>query len=156
MPLLIIRSIFGLGLEFGSSTSLKKIKCLFWLACHNLAPILSLLHHRNLKPSTFCNRCRVDEETFLHWVQDCYHSKNLWLNLWLHLSRFFSAQHRCTWLRIGISGSQINLFAASIWGTWRNCNATCFANETTALYRLSLAARFLSETIYFLLFHQHI
>lgn len=35
---------------------------------------------------------------------------------------------------------------AGIWGTSSNCNATYFVNETTLLYRLSLAACSLSET----------
>jgi len=35
----------------------EKYKFLFWLACHNLAPTLFMLNHRNLAPSATCSHC---------------------------------------------------------------------------------------------------
>ena len=35
----------------------EKYKFLVWLACHDAAPTLSLLHHRNIAQSASCTRC---------------------------------------------------------------------------------------------------
>lgn len=43
----------------------EKYKFLIWLACQNVVPTLSLLHHRNIAPSPTCARCGEDDETFL-------------------------------------------------------------------------------------------
>jgi len=43
----------------------EKLKFMFWLACHNSVPTLSLLNHRNFSPSIVCTRCILAKETFL-------------------------------------------------------------------------------------------
>jgi len=35
----------------------EKINFLIWLACHNVAPTLALLNHRNMVKSAICSRC---------------------------------------------------------------------------------------------------
>jgi hypothetical protein len=56
----------------------EKIKFLFWLACHNSVPTLSMLNHRNIAHYAMCSRCGLHDETFLHCVRDCTHCNHLW------------------------------------------------------------------------------
>ena len=68
----------------------ENIKFLFWLACHRSVPTLSLLNHINLAQSAICTRCDLQNETFLHCVRDCNHSRILWQQVGFTHSHFFS------------------------------------------------------------------
>jgi len=68
----------------------EKIKFLFWLACHNSVPTLSMLNHRNIAHSAMCSRYSLHDETFLHCVRDYTHSKHLWQQVRFNHSDFFS------------------------------------------------------------------
>jgi len=108
----------------------KKIKFLLWLTFHDLVPTLSLLNHRNISHSAVCNnRCDFHNETFLHCLRDCTHSKPLWHQTdFTHLD-FFSNEDAINWIKNGVMGFCSFSFASTIWWTWRNKNMMRLSNE---------------------------
>lgn len=90
----------------------KKYKYLVWLACHNSVPTLSLLHHRNIAPSSICSRCEMHEETFFHCIRDCRFLRAIWLRLGFNDPTFFTSDCVVDWLKEGLKGSQAVMFSA--------------------------------------------
>jgi len=108
----------------------EKYKFLFWLACHNVAPTLSMLNHRNLAPSATCSHCGLQNETFLHVVCDFTFSTLLWHHLGFTNPDFFSSMDAYDWLRKGAKGSKANTFSVGVWWSWRHRNLMCLGGET--------------------------
>jgi len=104
--------------------------------CHDAVPTLTLLHHRKIAPSATCTRCGDHEETFLHCVRDCRHSKIIWHKVGFLSHDFFSTTSATEWIRNGTNSSHSILFLVALWWVWRNRNLTCLNNETWSLYYL--------------------
>lgn len=115
----------------------EKHKFLFWLACHNSVPTLTLLNHRNISPSPLCSRCGLEDETFLHCVRDCNFSNIIWHHVGFHNVNFFANLDVTDWLKEWSMGSHSFLFAATIWWAWHHRNLMCLSNENWPLCRLS-------------------
>ena len=125
----------------------EKYKFLVWLACHDVVPTFSLLHHRNMVPTTACPRCGNHDETFLHCVRDCTHSINIWHHIGFTTLDFFTNLCAQDWLKAGLTGSHSNIFSAGIWWTWKHRNLTCLNNEVWSLHRLSFNIQNSTEVI---------
>jgi len=111
---------------------------MFWLACHNSVPTLSLLNHRNLAQSAICTRCGFQNETFLHCVRDRNQSRILWQQVGFTRSNFFSNENTHDWLKNGSLGPLSRLFVATLWWVWRTMNMTCLGNENWSTTCLTL------------------
>lgn len=92
----------------------KTIKFLIWLACHNGTPTCSLLHHRGMLQPNVCQRCQIEEETFIHCVRDCHISKRMWQSLGFRHQEFFQEMDMSDFLRYGTSGQRVELFLAGL------------------------------------------
>jgi len=125
----------------------EKIKFLFWLACHNSVPALSMLNHRNIAHFAVCSRCGLHDETFLHCVRDCTHSKHLWQHAEFNQSDFFFNEDAINWIKNGVMGPYSFLFAATIWWAWRNRNMTCLGNENWTKDKLSFNIQGMVDTL---------
>lgn len=68
----------------------EKFKLLVWLACHNVVPTLSMLHHCHIAPSATCSRCGDNEETLLHCLCDYRFSSSNSCKLGFTAHDFFS------------------------------------------------------------------
>lgn len=104
------------------------------LACHNLVPTLSLLNHRNIAYSLVCCQCWPIDETFLHYVRDCNHSRHIWQPLGFNKLMFLTNNVTHDLLKNGLMGLLSFLFAATVWWAWRNRNMTCLGNDTGMLF----------------------
>jgi len=107
----------------------EKLKFLFWLACHNSAPTLLLLNHRNIAPLVVCSPCGLEDETFLHCVHDSTFSRAIWHHAGFLDTSFFANMEVSVWLKDGSMGTQSFLFASSVWWAWRHRNLMCLNNE---------------------------
>ncbi|CAJ2643293.1 unnamed protein product [Trifolium pratense] len=125
----------------------EKIKFLFWLACHNSVPTLSLIYHRRMTSSSTCPRCGTHDETFLHCVRDCNFSRPIWQHLGFISPNFFYSTDVHEWLKFGSSGSQISAFSAGVWWAWRHRNLMCLQNETWSINRLSFNIQSMIATL---------
>lgn len=94
---------------------LEQIKFLFWLACHNSVPTLSMLNHRNIAPSPVCFWRGHHDETFLHCVKDCNHSRIIWQRLSFNQPDFFTNSVNHDWLKTNSVGPLTFIFAATVW-----------------------------------------
>jgi len=116
----------------------EKHKFLFWLACHNSAPTLLLLNHRNIASSTTCSHCGgLDDETSLHCVRDCNFSRIIWQHVGFHDANFYSNTDVIDWLKGGSLGLHSFHFAATVWCACRRRNLMCLSNENYLLSCLS-------------------
>lgn len=115
----------------------EKYKFLVWLACHNAAPTLTLLNHRNIINSATCFRCGEHEESFLHCVRDCRFSKSIWQQVGFSSQAFFTSLSATDWLKEGANCSRSTIFLAGLWWIWRHRNLMCFNNETLSPVRVS-------------------
>lgn len=111
----------------------EKIKIFFWLACHNSVPTLSMRNHRNIAPSPICSRCGLHDETFLHCVRDCAHSKSIWHRIGFIHNDFFSTSVTHEWLKNNSVGHLSFTLATTIWWAWRNRNMMCLENKNWTL-----------------------
>ncbi|GAU18899.1 hypothetical protein TSUD_228890 [Trifolium subterraneum] len=118
-------------------TGPEKLKILFWLACHEAVPTLAMLHHRNIASSPICPRCSNHNETFLHCVRDCIHSKTVWDQLGFTNSSFFDSTMAHEWLKHSYFSPRRLLFLAGVWWIWRHRNNMCLGDETWSAVRLS-------------------
>jgi len=125
----------------------EKIKFFFWLACHNSAPTLSMLNHRNIAHSVLCSRCGFHDETFLHCVRDCTHSKYLWRQAGFNQSNFFFNDDAINWIKNGVMGPYSFLFAATIWWAWMNRNMMFLDNENWSNAKLSFNIQSMVDTV---------
>jgi len=125
----------------------EKIKFLFWLACHNSVPTLSMLNHRNIVHSAVCSRCGLHDETFLHCVRDCIHSKHSWQQAEFNQSDFFSNEDTINWIKNRVMAPYSFLFAATIWWAWRNRNMMCLCNENWLNAKLSFNIQGMVDTL---------
>jgi len=116
---------------------LQKYILLVWLACHDVVPTFSLLHHRNMAPIAACLRCGNHDETSIHCVRDCTRTTNIWHHISFTALDFITNLCTQDWLKAGVTGSYSNLFWAGIWWAWRHRNLTCLNNEVWSLHRLS-------------------
>jgi len=91
----------------------EKIKFLFWLACHNSLPTLSMLNHRNIAHFVMCRRCGLHDETFLHCVRDCTLSKHLWQHAGFNQANFFSNEDATNWIKDGGDGPLLFPFCSN-------------------------------------------
>lgn len=125
----------------------KKDRILFRLAYHNSVPTLSMFHHHHIKSSPLCNQCDDDNETFLHCVRECIHSRNLRLYLGSLLPTFLQLSR--------IANPHLNLIVAGVWWAWRSRNSMCLAHENIPILRLSLVACTMPETFYSCIHSSH-
>jgi hypothetical protein len=72
-------------------------------ACHDAAPTLSLLMHRNIAQSAICTHCNQQEETFLHCIRDCPHSFRIWRRMGFNTDAFFAENSTYVWLKNGLT-----------------------------------------------------
>lgn len=85
-------------------------------------PTLSMFHHHNIKSSPLCNQCDDDNETFLHCVRECIHSRNLrlylgsllltFLQLRIVASRQPSSQSHCCRCLVGLEKPEFSVFSS--------------------------------------------
>ena len=125
----------------------EKFKLLVWLTCHNVVPTLSLLHHRNMAASATCSRCGLEDETLLHCLRDCNHSKNIWLNYGFTDPDFFSEGTALNWIKKHATSSRSPTFMASLWWTWRHINQMCLSAEFWSLTRINFHVQDTVQTI---------
>jgi len=97
----------------------EKYKFYIWLACHNVVPTLSLLHHKNIAPSSICSHCEEHKETFFHCIHDCRFSSATWLRLGFNDPAFFASDCVADWLKDRTHGSQAITFSTGLWWSWR-------------------------------------
>jgi len=116
----------------------EKFKVLVWLACHNVVPTLSLLHHRHIATSATCSRCGEEDESMLHCLRDCSFSKNIWLKLSFTNHDFFGEEYALNWIKINATSVRSSTFLAGFWWTWRHRNQMCLSHETWSLTRINL------------------
>ena len=114
----------------------EKYKFLVWLACHDAVPTMTLLHHRKISPTATCTRCGDHEESLLHCIRDCRHSKIIWHIVGFLSHDFFYTTCPTEWIRNGTNSPHSTLFLATLWWVWRNRNLMCLNNETRSLYYL--------------------
>lgn len=115
----------------------EKFKLLVWLACYNVIPTLSLLHHRHIAPFATFSRCRENEETILHCIRDCRFSLIIWHKLGFMNQDFFSDRCAHNWIRTNANGTRSSTFLAGLWWTWRHRNLMCLSHETWSISRLN-------------------
>jgi len=87
------------------------------------------------------------EESFLHCVRDCRHSKTIWHKTGFSNQDFFSNTCLNDWIRTNTNGPHSNLFLATLWWTWRHRNLMCLNNETWPLSRLITSIQNSTDTI---------
>lgn len=132
-------SILDLDLEDVKLKSSEKYKFLICLACHNVVPTLSLLHHRNITQSSICTRCGDHDESFFHcvcepWLQ---FSTVIWHKIGFSTPEFFSPTCAKEWIRNGTKGPRCYIFLVGLWWVWRHRNLMCLNNKTCSLFRLN-------------------
>ncbi|PNY14401.1 ribonuclease H [Trifolium pratense] len=115
----------------------EKIKFLFWLACHDAVPTLSVLHHRNIVSSPICSRCGELIETFLHCIRDCRYSRSIWFHIGLTSSSFHGISSVHDWLKHNYFSPHRSIFMAGVWWSWRHRNLMCLNNECWSAVRIS-------------------
>jgi len=125
----------------------EKFKFLIWLACHNVVPTLSLLHHRNMVNSAICSRCAAHEESLFHCLRDCNFSIAIWNNIGFSSQAFFSSISMTEWLREGSSCPRSAIFLAGLWWIWRHRNNMCLNNTTLSEFQLRNNIFRLADTI---------
>lgn len=125
----------------------EKFKLLVWLACHNAVPTLSLLRHRNMVNSAICSRCGNEDETLLHCLRDCSHSKIIWLKIGFTEPEFFVEGAPQIWLKTNATGARSTIFLAALWWTWRQRNQMCLSDEPWSLVRIQYQIQHAVEAI---------
>ena len=125
----------------------EKFKLLVWLACHNAVPTLSLLHHRHIVASAICSRCGDEEETLLHCLRDCIHSKSIWIQSGFTDQTFFHESDAPSWIRSHATSDRATTYLACLWWSWRNRNQMCLSAESWSLTRIHIQIQNTVETI---------
>jgi len=102
-----------------------------WLACNNVVPTLTLLHHRNIAPSPICARCGLQDETFFHCMRDCRFSKDIWQHIRFNNSCFFAYEDIEVWIKDGMKGPNSTTFVVGLWWVSMSIN-----NEQMSIHRV--------------------
>lgn len=126
---------------------LEKFKLLVWLACHNAVSALSLLHHRHIAASATCSRCVDEEETLLHFLRDCNHSKNSCHKIGFTAQEFYIEDTTSTWIKSHATGARSTIFQADLWWMSRNRNQMCLSAESWSLTQINFHVQNTMATI---------
>jgi len=74
------------------------------------------------------------EETFLHCVCDCRHSKIIWHKVEFLRHNFFYTVCATELIWNGTNSSHSILFLAALWWVWRNRNLICLYDPVSNIY----------------------
>nr|KYP47469.1 Putative ribonuclease H protein At1g65750 family [Cajanus cajan] len=94
---------------------LEKVKFLLWQGLHSSLPTNHFRYIRHLDSMEGCPRCSCPQETILHAIRDCPHSKEVWLLVGNIPSQVFSMMDCFTWFKEIIINPAAKKLAIIIW-----------------------------------------
>lgn len=134
--------------------ALEKIKILVWSKWHGSNPSLQDLHQKGISNSSLCERCGNLEENFLHCVQNCPKSLQIWRSLGYTDPNFFDTGTSQGWIRRDGTRAHSYLFFVGMWCSSKTKNTETIAKEETDIsrphcYRSKMECRRWSLDIFF-------
>lgn len=96
--------------------------------------------------SAICSRCGDQDESFIHCVQDCRFSINIWQRIGFSSQPFFF-NSVSDWFQEGAKCARSTVFFAALWWLWKHRSLMCLSNETMSVTRLCCNIFDLAESI---------
>lgn len=104
----------------------EKLRFFIWIICHESLQVNTYRFRCNLSQDSRCTRCSGGEETILHCMRDCPHSREIWLRLGILSRDDFLQQDPRRWVT-NLARSSIRVqFVVVLWGIWRWRNNMLF------------------------------
>jgi hypothetical protein len=134
------------GLRYGNFNFLKRLNSFFVGLSQFCAYSRFTIKYRKMNPSATSTRCGLQDELFLHCIQDCEFSRSLWNHASFNNLDFFSNLDVYDWLKLGATCSHTLIFSAGVWWSWRHRNMMCLNNEIWSLSWLSFHIQAMVKT----------
>lgn len=96
-----------------------KVQLLIWQILHLALPTNALRFARGLAASPGCQRCSVGNETILHVLRDCSHSREVWYKCGIRPApSFFTQACVSEWIKEQVKRRHECLFLVGVWWLW--------------------------------------
>jgi ribonuclease HI len=104
-----------------------KVKVFYWRVLHEFLPTKSILNHRHIEPTAFCDMCGAEKETIKHVLTECTMALQFWQEIKLLTGVKLPKLHAHTWatdiLRDDLcSGKERSLFTIGMYSLWMQRN----------------------------------
>ena len=108
---------------------MEKCEFLFWLACHDCLPANLMRNKRGLSSFSICSRFMENEESVLHYLQDCRKARHIWNLIGRNHDPRFLDPDLVAWLRWLANKEDSKLFCAMVLWIWWSHNAEVLGDQ---------------------------
>uniref|UniRef100_A0A803P6B0 Reverse transcriptase domain-containing protein n=1 Tax=Cannabis sativa TaxID=3483 RepID=A0A803P6B0_CANSA len=124
-----------------------KISNFLWRAATNTLPTCVQLQHRHVPISRVCSRCNLEDETTMHALVTCPHSRACWNRSGANLQATDAAGF-FDWLLVVFekeSVATLEEVAVLSWSIWKSRNEFIWQNKTSSAAAIVFSARTVLE-----------